>query len=353
MRLSGRNGGAVPVDEAHTVVEDWVAHPNIVMLDTAVKEVRGRKTGQLAIVVGVIEKKAAAALTAVDFPIPPTVEVDVIQPDGSVGHMTMPTDVIETGRIRPLGLWWAEQGSPGGFQIQAASTVHASLNTCGTLGVTTFYRKKRCFLTCCHVIGDLTSGPGLDVYQPHKIPDRDNFRIGVCDGTLSIDPVNFDPLNNAPSLPRNTYDFAWGVADDDRKQTSFTIWGGIHREESPLEIRSPPKVGETVTWIGMMTGEAQTSTIQSVRAQGEMTLDGDRLTYWRDLIALAPVDGLRAERGDSGAALIATKDKRVVGLLCMGSDEQPRYWASRIPPENHQASWWPWGRKQVMRLRTP
>lgn len=244
--------GAVLPQRAHTVVGDWICYPNIVMLDTGEKEVGGRKTGQQAIVVGVIEKKPRAALTPLDFPVPPVVEVDILQPDASVRRIPVPTDVIETGRILPFGegVRLHKRPVPGGFQIMPDLLPEHKDRTSGTLGVTTMWRGKSCALTCCHVIADLMADPGIAVHQPIDmnltlLPGLKSNVIGQCDGALNI----FQTIPNSIGPRRlNTYDFAWfeveGWETDfmtgtRRRKTDFTIWGRIHEADTPLGIRSP------------------------------------------------------------------------------------------------------------------
>ncbi|MFF3089840.1 hypothetical protein ACFVRB_33075 [Streptomyces nojiriensis] len=360
---------AVLPQRIHTAVLDWICHPNIVMLDTGVKEVKGRKTGQQAIVVGVIEKKPRAALTALDFPVPPMVEVDILQPDGSARRVPVPTDVIETGRIRLLGMEvrGQERPCPGGFQIMPDLLPGKVDRTSGTLGVTTMWRGKRCLLTCCHVIAGLHAEPGIAVHQPIDVTLTPFFAgaskvIGHCDGAMVIFQVVFNPANERLRY-LNTYDFAWCEVEGweirhlpytKTRKTNFTIWGNIHNADTPLAIRSPPDVGEEVTWIGKETGEVQRATIKSVDAVLETVFQpGERLTLWENLISFNP--GAKAQPGDSGAALISVRDKKIVGLICAGN--RSSVYASRIPPENYRPawrpSWWRWGQgcQQQMRLR--
>jgi hypothetical protein len=216
--------GPVPFRKAHTVVEHWMSYPNIVMLDTAVKKVGGRETGEQAIVVGVIKKKSVADLTALDFPVPPAVKVDVRLPDGSVRSMQVPTDVIETGAFRPLTLNMKQRPCPGGWQIAAPNPSRPEGS--GTLGVTTFYRKKRCLLTNCHVIGNQSGSPGLNVYQPGK--NGLDSRIGVCDGTISVVSYYSKLAASWPWCVRNRYDFAWCHIPFEAGLTSHQISGGIY-----------------------------------------------------------------------------------------------------------------------------
>ncbi|MFF3089843.1 hypothetical protein ACFVRB_33090 [Streptomyces nojiriensis] len=328
------------LSRAHIAVEHWLLYPNIVLLDTAVKKVRGRRTNQQAIVVGVIKKKSPAALTALDFPVPAVAEIDVIQPDGSVRRTPVPTDVVETGRVRPFEeLWWWERPCPGGFQIKAVTPgIYGS--GAGTAGVTTMYRGRRCLLTNCHVMGDYAAGPGLPVYQPERAINRQQqAQIGFCDGTFTVESHSDDFLNRLwPFHRRNTWDFAWCEVPslDDASHRVHQIYKG----QAPLKIGRTPVLDEEVVWIGRTTGEPQVSTIESLEVQGKSTWSGGRAALWRDLLSIDP-DGVRFEDGDSGSALIATSDKAILGLMSFGAvaGDETYCLASRIPPEGFRPSW--------------
>ncbi|MEU9702871.1 hypothetical protein [Streptomyces sp. NPDC047981] len=296
------SAGPVPLDEAHSVVEHWITYPNIVMLDTAVKRVGGRRTGQPAIVVGVMEKKRPDALTDRDLLVPPAVDVDVVQPDGSVRSVSMPTDVIETGVIRPMGRLCSEQRPcPGGFQITAVFDPEGKRGMSmvglpyGTLGLTTYYQDQRCLLTNAHVIGTVASGPGTGyrpgchVYQP--APDFDVHVeaqvIGVCDGTFLVTSHYGDRVHRNPFC--NEFDFAWCVVppvlSGARSLTSHAIHD-LHKEEDFIRIRRDPRTDETVRWIGARTGEVQRSTVETVHAVLDVEDRWPRTgwSYWRNLI---------------------------------------------------------------------
>lgn len=111
------NTAPVPLDRLHAAVGHWLSFPNIVMLTTRMKTVGGNQTTQRAITVGVQEKKPPASLTSLDFPVPPTVALDVIHPDGSVGEEIIPTDVVQTGDFAFKSLASLERPCPGGLQI--------------------------------------------------------------------------------------------------------------------------------------------------------------------------------------------------------------------------------------------
>ncbi|MFF3840024.1 hypothetical protein [Streptomyces sp. NPDC001930] len=345
---TGRNARPVPLDEAHTVVEHWICHPGIVMLDTAVKTVGGRETGQQAIVVGVVEKKSADSLTARDFLVPPTVDVDVVHPDGSVRRRTLPTDVIETGPIRPMTqpydpmnkLHWYRRPCMGGYEISPLENgIHPRS---GTLGVMTVYRRKRCLLTNSHVISSRSNAPGLDVYQPlrfHGFKKKDGL-IGNCKGCIDVISYPWHSFFWALGPIRNVFDFAWCEIPPRSKDVNF----GIYRisetmPNKPLPIRREPVVDEEVRWIGMTTGRPQWSTIQSVHTQlATEGADWTRTAYWRDVIRIRTNEHAYIRGGDSGSAMIGN-DGAILGLMTFGGDKWPLprdIYATRIPPDDYQ-----------------
>jgi hypothetical protein len=342
------SAGPVPLDQAHTVVEHWICCPGIVMLDTAVKEVGGHRTGRPAIVVGVVEKKSPSRLTALDFPVPPSVEVDVVQPGGAVERVLMPTDVVETGAFYARSLNWHEQPCPGGFAINAPTPQAPRAQ--GTLGATVYYQNKRCFLTNCHVIGVWENWPGCEVYQPEPNPDptsETSYLIGVCNGTFEIFSY---AAPNPDDLLTNVFDFAWCEVPDEKKLTLHAV-RGVYDGSTPLEIRRAPVRGEKVKWIGQNTGVVQKSTIASLHTVCEGRSVG-RYTYWRNLIDITPGDNAVLRDGDSGAVLVAEADNKVLGLMSMSTDyvngPQQRLVATRIPQDYPPQI----GRDQVM-LRRP
>ncbi|WP_316528168.1 hypothetical protein [Kitasatospora brasiliensis] len=321
--------------------------PNIVMLDTDLKTVGGREVSRPAIIVGVVEKKPNGALTAHDFPIPPFVEVDVTQGDGTVMTATIPTDVVETGEIVGRSLEWRARPCPGGFRIEPRARRRAfglwHERSKGTLGVTTYFRNERCLLSNCHVIGDYSDGPGLNVYQPSFNPwsakSRDRTLIAVCDGTMEI--ISY-PTKNPQNIEHNIYDFAWAEVPANQPlemQTSHAIQY-IHEGENWLRIKRNPRKGDKVSWVGATTGLVQYGTIRSTRSRIAMPFrHNNRWAFWEEVIRIDKrPDELQPVmmRGDSGSALIRDADKAIVGLLSF-SGGSSLILATRIPDEENPA----------------
>ncbi len=329
------NTAPVLPDRLHAAVGHWLSFPNIVMLTTRMKTVGGQETAQQAITVGVKEKKTPAALTSRDFPVPPTVSVDVMHPDGPVRTEVIPTDVIQTGDFVSKSLSTRERPCPGGYQIASWQGWgwFGGRQNAGTLGVTTQWLGKRCLLTNCHVAGDRTSGPGLQIYQPAwsmlgSLWQEDGF-LGRCDGTFDIMTCG----SGTEANPRvNKYDFAWCEVDADH--TASEIAGNVYDGTDLLEIRRDVHRYEPVRWIGQATGRVQTSTVKEVYYRYKKPSSVAGWEYWMDCIVLTTYPGGPALlEGDSGSALIADDDHRVIGLLTAQSEDGKEILATRIPEE--------------------
>ncbi|MEW1911319.1 hypothetical protein AB0442_23210 [Kitasatospora sp. NPDC085895] len=321
----------VPFDRAHTTVGHWLSHPGIVMLDTGHKTMRGQRTEQQAILVGVVEKLPRSALTPQDFLVPPSVEVDVLLPDGRVERMTIPTDVVQTGHIAPRSLASERRPCPGGYQITASTSFYEGFYYPGTLGVTIDYRNRLCLLSNAHVLCVWVNQSGRDVYQPmwsQWRPWSTDNKIGRCDAAYEI----FSTWTLRDDAKRNTYDFGWSFVDreDALPNTIVQVNPGGRKVELGV-----PEVGQTVSWVGSTTGVMQMATIASVHAALTIPL-WFGYQRWENCLRLAPVDNaaLKLDSGDSGAAIIDDDEDRLLGLATFSDTESASMvFGTRIPPD--------------------
>ncbi|MFD7987697.1 hypothetical protein ACFV4M_30590 [Kitasatospora indigofera] len=324
----------VPFSRAHTTVAHWLSNPNIVLLDTCRKTVGGERTDQPAILVGVVRKLPQGALTPRDFPVPPSVEVDILQPDGRVERTRVPTDVVETGQLAPRGLTGHRRPCPGGYQITAAAYFYEGIHcNPGTLGVTTTYRNQRCLLSNAHVLCAWVNQVGREIYQPmwsQWRPWSKENMIGRCDAAYEI--ISYWTYQE--NEPRNTYDFAWSVVDD--SATAESVIEQVNPGGVPVTL-GVPTVGQEVEWIGSTTGVLQQAKIASLDALATIPV-WFGYQFWENCLRLEPMDGSRPvlESGDSGAAILDMWTRELVGLATM-SDEQSRsdvIIGTRIPPDD-------------------
>lgn len=276
----------------------WLSDPNIHGIFVEEKQIGGKKAGVLAIVAYVSEKKAT--LSATDTPIPPQVELHVQAADGTISIEQVPTDVVEKPPFRLASLDGKIRPAPGGYMIGPASGFLSA--TAGTLGVNITWQGRFRLLTNNHVIAN-NGNAGGTVYQPTQSILRDNSLSTVA----GFVPVVTYASRGQPNPVLNQYDFAWCEMT---AQLGDPAIAGIG---VPQGIRAPVN-GEAVQWIGYATGKVQSTTISTVAGLIVIELEfGSNEWAWFQGVIL--FNGGSAASGDSGAAIVATSDNKVVGLI--------------------------------------
>ena len=294
-------------------LRDWLSTPSIYRLTVGTKVVGGHDTGQLCVTVGVDRKRPRWELGTNDFPVPPTVQLHVQQDDGEVLAVDVPTDVVEVGTIATAGLKDRVRPTPGGYQISVNSGVLSE--STGTLGANIVYNGVFRLITNNHVIAD-NGNVGATVYQP----DWALWGNSLTTVTGYV-PVTTYPTKTQPHPVYNTTDLAWANIDIGSGATNIADIG------QPTGFRQPV-LGEAVRWIGKSTGVVQRTTISSITDQ--IVLDfgraGNQWAFFQNVIAFA---GGSLQSGDSGSAVVAMSDYKIVGLIFAGDSTGTPY-ACRI-----------------------
>lgn len=305
---------AVTLDDVGSLLgslRPWLSSPGVNSLTVGTKVVGGRDTGQLCVIVGVERKRQGWELGVNDFPVPATVELHVQQPDGMVLAVDVPTDVVEVGvigiaadRLRP---------APGGAQISVNTSLLSE--STGTLGANIVYQGKFRMLTNNHVIAD-NGNVGATVYQP----DWALWGNSLTTVTGFV-PVTTYPSSTQPNPVFNTQDLAWADISIDNGATNISGIG------QPTGFRAPV-VGEAVRWMGKATGVVQSTTISSITGQSKVQFDrsGQQWAWFQNVITFA---GGTVNQGDSGSAVVAMSDYRIVGLIFANNGAKAGY-ATRV-----------------------
>jgi len=294
-------------------LQPWLSNENITGLTVGMKAVDGQETDQLAVVVHVVEKKAGSDLGAADNPIPPLVELHVTEAATGLPRIEMvPTDVVEVGVLRACVLDQKVRPTPGGYQVSVSAGWFAEAT--GTLGVNITWGGRFRMLTNNHVIAN-NGNSGSTVYQP----DWALWGNGLSTVAGCVPVVTY--ANRAqPNPVVNTTDFAWcdiAAADGDP---------AIHQIGVPAGIRAPA-VHDPVRWIGKQTAVVQQATVASTAGRFVIEFEPGRWAWFKDCITF---NGGMVAQGDSGSAVVATGDTRVVGLI-FANDAQQHAYAVRIP----------------------
>jgi hypothetical protein len=290
----------------------WLSSETINLLTVGTKEVNGRDTGEVCVVVGVERKKRMSELGPNDFPVPPTVELHIQNPDGSILAVDIPTDVVEVGPIRKLSLHDRVRPVPGGYQISVSAGIFSESG--GTLGANVVYNGQFRLITNNHVISN-NGNVGSTVYQPEYALWGNS--LTTVEGFV---PVTTYPTKTQPHPVMNTQDIAWALMNPTDGATNITQIG------QPTGIRAPV-VGEAVRWIGKKTGTVQNATIASITTSAVLLWGGTTEYAWFQNVVT--FNGGVADQGDSGSAVVATADMMIVAqIFATGPPNVP--YATRI-----------------------
>jgi hypothetical protein len=129
---------------------------------------------------------------------------------------------------------------------------------------------------------------------------------------------------DAPDQPWNDYDFAYCDVDYANAATN------IYEIGQPRGYRAP-LAGEAVRWIGYKTGTVKETRIKATHGALSVEWGHGRWARFRRVMTFTGATSQRSQPGDSGAAVVATSDSMVVGLVFSGDDRGKTY-ACRIPP---------------------
>jgi hypothetical protein len=274
----------------------WLSRDNIQAMHVGRKTVNGQETDQLAVIFEVEKKKPLHALG--EEPIPPRIDLHVQSPQGEVSQVSVPTDVVEIGKLKPAVLDQRVRPTPGGYKITADASWFSE--SAGTLGVNIVWGGKFRLLTNNHVISH-NNNDGGTVYQPESVLFGDN-KLSTVAGYYPV--ITYTDRNQVnPSY--NTYDLAWCDIDPAAGSTNITTIG------VPTGIRRAVN-GEAVQWIGQRTGVVQNATVGSITAQAVIEFLDGQWAWFHNVIRLT---GGIVQSGDSGSAIVATNDMNVVGLV--------------------------------------
>jgi len=301
------------------VSRELFARPNVTATGVGYKMSGGRRTKTLSIVCSVVRKLPASALAADDL-VPATIQ-------------GVPTDVVETGRIRalqaPIGRF---RPAPGGVSIG-----HRDI-TAGTLGCLVRKGGQTFILSNNHVLADSNAAQiGDPILQP-----------GPFDGgSLATDHIAnleaFVPITFLAPEPPSECPFARAVIAALNagcrliaSQTRYRIVS-LQAQDNLVDAAiarplSAADVRDEILGIGSIQGTAQGTLGMAVKKSGrttgvttgeilqvDVTVDvqygaGQVARFTDQLLA-----GAMSQGGDSGSAVLEGGN-RLVGLLFAGSD---------------------------------
>ncbi|PYQ27869.1 MAG: hypothetical protein DMF56_18525 [Acidobacteria bacterium] len=259
---------------------------DVTSIDVRAKSTGGKRTDQLALVVGVVRKRPPTELAA-DVLIPPRVEANGVE---------LPTDVFEEGELRFAV-------AEGGGKVATVG-----LKRAGSLGVNINYQGAYNLLSCAHVL--TAFDPGF-IGKMIQYADEPGMKFTDLVPVSGQQPVTFYESSTQKNPVLNTSDVAWGNITPALGSPSIKAIG------VPAGIRAAV-VNEAVQIYG---GESQSlektkvlSTTGRVTVRSVYSDDSTIYSFWQNAISLDATTAVFMA-GDSGSAVVATSDQKVIGLL--------------------------------------
>ena len=263
-------------ENIHTLAVDW-------------KTVRGKVTDRPALVFYVSEKKPVEKLT-------PKEEIPAQVKDDARKCM-IDIDVIEMESFK-------SEVAAGGSEI----AVQLQGKTCtATLGVNIVYAhiSQLRLLTSAHLVAFDESTVGTTIYQSTPAGLTPLFPI------TGMFPVTKYPQPNPPNPKRGQIDVLWANVTDESKISRAVV----PPNTIPAGIREGV-LGDVFTLSGAKSGFHDNVRVTNAAAATRLTginPDGTVFyTFWEKLMMYTP--NPPTQGGDSGAALLAKNDNKVIGL---------------------------------------
>jgi hypothetical protein len=280
----------------------WLSNPNIHLITVANKLRGGVPTGELAISVGVLRKKALGDLDASDFHIPEMVATGV----GSIA-----TDVVEIDYARPYaGRDRKARPCPAGFKVTPDILIAGRGYPSGTLGFNYSYKGAFSMVSANHAIA--WNQVNTNVYQP----DVDETRL-LCQ-VKGCELLNFYDTEQEPNPTLTYHDVAWCDTDEDRGAPRLPVGNG---RTVPISGLGTATLSESVRYAGFTTDGVYAGTVTDLNALSKMPFvmptGRTQYVYFSRLVAITPP---QAKSGDSGAAIFNDSNV-IVGILIGGATD--------------------------------
>jgi hypothetical protein len=301
---------------------DLLSRANVVATGVGYKVTGGERTGTPSIICSVQKRVPASSLSSRDL-VP-------LEFDG------VPTDVIETGRIRafqsPTGRF---RPAPGGVSVG-----HRDI-TAGTLGCWVHRNGQRMMLSNNHVLAnsnDADTGDPILQPGPYDSGRYPGDQIAVLEDFV---PIRFpdEPNGNSSScsIARGIVSILNGIAGilgSSTRLKSFRLQQSENLVDAAIgRPLNEEDVMPNILNIGAVTGTASATLGTPVKKCGRTTgfTEGEILQmdvtvdvqYGTNLVARFRdqlMAGAMSQGGDSGSAVLDDQN-RLVGLLFAGSDQ--------------------------------
>eukprot|EP01102_Stenamoeba_stenopodia_P001020 TRINITY_DN10917_c0_g1_i1.p1 TRINITY_DN10917_c0_g1~~TRINITY_DN10917_c0_g1_i1.p1 ORF type:complete len:534 (-),score=49.94 TRINITY_DN10917_c0_g1_i1:33-1586(-) len=214
--------------------------------------------------------------------------------------------VVTSGGIVPFVVWnrhaipvpvTPRRPCPGGLLI-ASQPGH------GTIGGALKFHDgdKPMGISCNHCISE---NQYHKVYQPYNNHQNNHIPLGTVEDFIRLHYQDLPKVTETSVF--NKFDIAWFSGE--------ILHGRIDDIGDISGFCRSPNPGEWVSWVGGMSGRRERGQIEFINGEVKRTERNCTYTLWRKQLKIFSDE---SERGDSGAFLIAEKDKMIVGILTGG-----------------------------------
>ena len=275
--------------------QHFMCTPNVVSLSYSSEKKEGKKTGRYVLRVGVIKKLSAEEIKDPDVLLPKAVVYET-----PTKKVHVPVQVVEEGEIWALSLPYE-----GGSEVYAASAVGQ-----GTLG---HYKGKYRLLSAAHV---LTRFDPANIGR--QINPRSNLLHPFQSMSITIEGQVDVVLYNSPNVQNPVcakQDLAWATVTSQQESPEIISAGAVNNIRDPLK-------DELVQYYRASSQKCQSDipvadTATMAKVQIQVGRSSYKYAYFEDICRL-DISQATPIPGDSGSALIAQSDKRIVGILFSG-----------------------------------
>ena len=268
--------------------------PNVVSISYCDEKKDGKKTGRKVLCFGVIKKLQPQSIVKPDVLLPKSVPFETENKKA----VDIPVQVVEDGEIVSLAAF------KGGSQIQTEG-----INASGSLGVNTQYKGTYRLLSGAHVLTEFNDDNiGKKIFACHE--PTDNFEDTGATVTGHVAVTLYDTKTEAnPTLAKQ--DLAWADVTVEQGDSKIKDIGDVGAIRDPV-------LNEMVRFYGGSSDELQddmevidVSTTATVKFNiGGATKYG----YFEDVVKI-DLDAATPMSGDSGSAVIAKSDNKIVGIM--------------------------------------
>ena len=272
--------------------------PNVVSLSYCSEKKEGRKTGRNVLRVGVIKKLPAEDIKDPDVLLPKAVEYETLNKKVSV-----PVQVVEEGEICALSPPYE-----GGSKVHATGAVGWD-----TLGVNTYYKGKHRLLNAAHVLTRFDpANIGREINpQSHHLDPFQSMGITV-EGQVDVELYDSPNVQNPVCAKQ---DLAWATITSQQGLPEIVSADPINDIRDPIKDELVQYYSASSQKLQSNIPVADTATMAKVRIK--VGNSSYKYAYFEDICCL-DISQACPMPGDSGSAMIAQSDKRIVGILFSG-----------------------------------